>query len=217
MTGQQLCQTNRVAQRGVVGIAHSSFLTTQLSEKPLGEDGVGDSRNAKEEEGQHVGGSPWIESRQIDDYGLILGDILTIILASQLMGLLDALNAPDFAQQGGWFQPIPSVPSTLGTLVERISTLSLVWLLSAFSEEESYTFDAIENEKSSIFVALTIAVNFVALRCILAVVLAATSGGSTFDGNIFDSKQLVLVLRDCYFVVLGLPTFRFIYTKYWPR
>ncbi|KAL3945562.1 MAG: hypothetical protein SGBAC_000386 [Bacillariaceae sp.] len=132
------------------------------------------------------------------------------------MGLLDVLNDPEFVRQGGWLQPIAAVPSTLGTLVEHISTLCVVWLIAAFSEEESYTFTAIENEKSSILIALTIALNFVFLRCILAGVLAGFGGGG-FDDSIVRNTQLGLVLRDCYFVLLGLPTSRFIYTKYWVR
>mmetsp|Transcript_3896 Transcript_3896/g.8945 ORF Transcript_3896/g.8945 Transcript_3896/m.8945 type:complete len:259 (-) Transcript_3896:1230-2006(-) len=213
--GQQpQCQINRAAQSGVVGIDRQFFRTTQLSGRLSGEDDGEDSSNVKVEE-QDVGGNSWIESR-VDDYGLVIGDLLSIILASQLMGLLDVLNNPEFGRQGGWLQPIPAVPSTLGTLVERISTLCLVWLIAAFSEEESYTFTATESEKSSILIALTVAVNFVALRCILAVVLGAISGNN-FDGNIFENAQLGLVLRDCYFVVLALPTFRFLYTKYLVR
>lgn len=209
---QQQCRSNW-SQCSYVINTDRQFSTKRLSERLSGGDGGEDIENDQDGSGNTKG---WIERRQIDDYGLIVGDIFAVIIASQLMGLLDVLNDPEFSRQGGWLQPIPAVPSTLGTLVERISTLSLLWLAAAFSEEESYSFTAIEDEKSSILVALTIAVNFVALRCILEVILGFATG-SNFDGDILENARLGLALRDCYFVVLGLPAFRFLYTKYLVR
>ncbi|KAL3939964.1 MAG: hypothetical protein SGARI_001171, partial [Bacillariaceae sp.] len=50
---------------------------------------------------------------------LILPDAFAILLACQLTGLLDVVNDPQFTQAGGWLQPIPAVPPTLGILVQR--------------------------------------------------------------------------------------------------
>lgn len=163
---------------------------------------TGDSSNNEED---NEFWAHWKETRKIEDLGLLVGDVFAIVLASQLMGLLDAVNAPDFARNGGWSQPLPSVPSTLGVLVERISTLSVIWIFSALSEEDSFSFAAVENEKNAVLMALSIAVNFAALRFLLG---GAVAFSTHTDFNIG------IQLRDCYFVVLLLPAFRYFYSQY---
>jgi hypothetical protein len=161
--------------------------------------------NSPDNDGEDEFWANWIETRKVEDLGLLVGDIVAIFLASQLMGLLDVVNDPDFVRNGGWFQPIPAVPSTLGVLIERISTLSLVWILSALSEENSFSYTAVESEKASILMAFSIVVNFVALRLLLGWTLAfATNADFNFG----------ILLRDCYFVTLLLPGFRFLYSQY---
>ncbi|MGK3739892.1 MAG: hypothetical protein ACI8RD_003861 [Bacillariaceae sp.] len=61
------------------------------------------------------------------DPGLWITDFMALILASQLIGLLGVINNPEFIQNGGWFQPIPAIPSTLDDLVQRISTFAILW------------------------------------------------------------------------------------------
>jgi hypothetical protein len=61
------------------------------------------------------------------DPGLWISDFMALILASQLIGLLGVTNDPEFIQNGGWFQPIPAIPSTLDDLVQRISTFAILW------------------------------------------------------------------------------------------
>jgi hypothetical protein len=161
--------------------------------------------NSPDNDGEDEFWANWIETRKVEDLGLLVGDIVAIVLASQLMGLLDVVNDPDFARNGGWFQPVPGVPSTLGVLIERISTLSLVWILSALSEENSFSYTAVESEKISILIAFIIVFNFVALRLLLGWTLAfATNADFNFG----------ILLRDCYFVALLLPGFRFLYSQY---
>jgi hypothetical protein len=61
------------------------------------------------------------------DPGLWISDFMALLLASQLIGLLGVINNPEFIQNGGWFQPIPAIPSTLNDLVQRISTFAILW------------------------------------------------------------------------------------------
>jgi hypothetical protein len=63
----------------------------------------------------------------LKDPGLWISDFMALILASQLIGLLGVINSPEFIQNGGWFQPISAIPSTLDDLVQRISTFGIVW------------------------------------------------------------------------------------------
>jgi hypothetical protein len=182
----------RAASKGNNPSRHRSFRLFQTDNSP-------------DDDGEDESWANWIETRKVEDLGLLVGDIVAIVLASQLMGLLDVFNDPEFVRNGGWFQPIPAVPSTLGVLIERISTLSLVWILSALSEENSFSYTAVESEKTSILMALSIVVNFIALRLLLGWTLAfATNADFNFG----------ILLRDCYFVALLLPGFRFLYSQY---
>ena len=63
----------------------------------------------------------------LKDPGLWISDFMALILASQLIGLLGVITSPEFIQNGGWFQPISAIPSTLDDLVQRISTFGIVW------------------------------------------------------------------------------------------
>lgn len=170
----------------------------------------GTSSDTNEEEEEDHGLESWLDTftttRRIEDSGILVGDLFSIAIASQLMGLLDVVNDPQFVESGGWLQPIPAVPSTLGNLIERISTLSLVWILAAISEENTFTTDAVKDEKVSILVALSIVLNFVLLRILLGWIYAFVMHTDVSWG---------LLIRDCYFVALVLPGFRFLYSQYY--
>lgn len=152
----------------------------------------------------------WSSSSRIEDKGLLVVDLVAIVIASQLMGLLDVLNAPDFVTNGGWLQPIRLVPSTLNVLVERISTLSLVWIFAALlGRKDSSSSDGVSDDVATIQKALWIVLNFGALRLLLAFAVAAATQGGDLDLDYFGE-----VLRECYFVGLAVPGFRFLYGQY---
>ena len=66
------------------------------------------------------------------DIGRISWDILALLVAFELEGLVDALNAPEFLANGGWLQaPPPMADSTLPTLVQRLSVNGVLWILMA--------------------------------------------------------------------------------------
>ena len=176
------------------GITPSIFFQNYPSSHLFHLQGTSSDTNEEEEEEDHELESWWdtfTTTRRIEDSGILIGDLFSIAIASQLMGLLDVVNDPQFVQSGGWLQPIPAVPSTLGTLIERISTLSLVWILAAISEENTFTTDAVKDEKVSILVALSIVLNFVLLRIILGWIYAFVMHADVSWG---------LLIRDCYFV-----------------
>jgi hypothetical protein len=143
---------------------------------------------------------------RIEDSGILVGDLFAIAIASQLIGLLDIVNDPEFVRSGGWFQPIPAVPSTLDVLAQRISTLSLTWILVALARKDSFSFDSIiTSDEVAIKKALRIVLDFSFLRFFVALAMAyATHADLDFGG----------VLRECYFVALTVPGFRFLYGQY---
>ena len=69
----------------------------------------------------------------LNDPKLCVSDFLALLLASQLIGLLEVVNDPEFIRNGGWFQSIPAVPSTLDELVQRISTFAILWAAASSS------------------------------------------------------------------------------------
>ena len=152
------------------------------------------------------------------DPGLLVSDIIAIILASQLIGLLDIINDPEFIQAGGWFQPLPTMPTTLNTLVQQIATLCFTWILSTvvtlniiIKDESTQT----KQQQQSIWtkqewIILTM---FTVLRVVIGLVvgLASTSIESTMTTT---NVIIIESLRDCYFVGLFTLTLRFLYNKY---
>lgn len=58
----------------------------------------------------------------------LLCDFSSIIVASQLIGLIRVVDNPQFYADGGWLQPIPALPtSSLQFLLQKIPFLSLCW------------------------------------------------------------------------------------------
>lgn len=127
------------------------------------------------------------------DANLLKGDILAIVIASQLIGLVDSLNDDLFWQNGGLFQPVPIVPHTLGTFVQRTSSGCVCWIASNF---------ALSNQATRPSSAKTIFV-FVLLQ--LGLTFAITSGLGF---------EPLSVLRDCYFVTTVVVGWRYVYKNY---
>ena len=148
----------------------------------------------------------WKETRRVQDYTLLFGDFFSIIIACELLQLLDVINDAQFIKNGGWLQPIPIVPPTISILLyQRIPTLSILWILACISEENSFSYDAVKDDKVSILFALTLVLNFVSLRFLLGGLDAYIHHTDISWGSL---------LRDSYFVGLILPGFRFLYSQY---
>jgi hypothetical protein len=129
-------------------------------------------------------------------------DVVSIALASQLLGLADVLNDPTFWQQGGWFQPISPADSTstLPTLVQRDSILTICWVLSALGWK-GYS----DSDEAELDTSVRIGVSFIVLRLALGFALPLV-GLADFD--VWDS------IRQCYFAIILVGSFRFIYSQY---
>lgn len=126
------------------------------------------------------------------DANLLKGDIVAIVIASQLVGLVDSLNDDLFWQHGGFSQPLPIVPHTLGTFVIRTSSGCICWIVSSFVRFSQATIPS-SAKTILIFVLLQLGLNF------------AISHGLSF--------QPLSVLRDCYFVTTVVVAWRYVYKK----
>lgn len=135
--------------------------------------------------------------------GLLACDMFAILIASQLMGLLDVLNDPEFARNGGWFQPIPAVPSTLGILAERVALNGALWFPSSFVRVSLSTKKDTEQAGSDWFLdALPTLILFSTFRVAIGIAV------------LHDEAALLHSLRDCYFVGLATVSFRFLFQRY---
>jgi len=147
----------------------------------------------------------------IPDRYLLACDCIAIAIASQLIGLLDIVNDPNFASAGGWLQPIPAVPSTLGVLVTRTASLILIWLGTGLTVvpviskgDRLFSEEAVDTDEHAIGNALKAATAFSVVRISLGILL----------GGVDDPNGLGSLARDCYFVALTVTAFRFLYGQY---
>ena len=185
---------------------------------------LNEGNNSKPQEKELMG-----DLIRIEQTGLVTADIFAIAIASQLMGLLDVLNDPTFYQNGGWFQSIPTVPTTFGTLIQRFSLLTITWIVCAILRG-GYTNGAIESSSSSsssntndgdgvmlspsIQLSLKIWITFCIFRFGFGTALAYLS---TQDYSIFadgtNTDLLGELTRQCYIVGLTTFTARYFYSR----
>ena len=159
------------------------------------------------------------------DPGLWASDFLALILASQLIGLLNILNSPEFVANGGWFQPIPAIPPTLGELVQRISTFGVAWAIASasvvFFAKTTTSADipqkTLEDSETTMILkrnVLTLAV-FGLLLFLgngIAFGFQGADGLTNADGN--QVIPWLNALRNCYYVGLSTSGLRLLYGRY---
>jgi len=165
----------------------------------------------------------------LPDRGVYVADGLALVLASQLIGLLNIINNPEWIRKGGWFQPI-GVPKTLDELVIRISFFAVVWAISSVLVVATTTVstnaanDPNKNDDSTSTTTTTLLKNNLQTLVVFGVLQLLGYGtvgslGLITDG--YGQSSILLsqipwleILRNSYYV--GLSTFglRFLYGQY---
>jgi hypothetical protein len=155
---------------------------------------------------------------------LLVPDLLGVAVACELLGLLDAIQEPNFLENGGLLQSIGGIPTTLPLLVTRFSTNSVFWIVSCLgisaivNDSKSNTKDTsnvMASGQSAVGYALRIGAAFCLLRIALTLAVAAavaTAAGTTdWDSSTTATVDALLgVLRECYVVVLVTATTRYV-------
>jgi len=142
----------------------------------------------------------------VPDVGLLVADLFGLAIIFQLLGLLDAINMPDFLPRGGWLQPLPSISeSTLGVLIQRYALNSIVWIVAAVASK-GYQGDAVSSVDKAIGTALKVLLIYSLGRVGLEVAMAAYQGS-------FTDTEVMEALRECYFVALVMTTTRYLIHK----
>ncbi len=142
----------------------------------------------------------------IEEPKLLVGDLISMLLTCQLLGLIDILNKPEFWMSGGFAQPIDLSPevSTLGTLVKRDSIMSISWVLSAI-KNQGYSISAVIDDMTAVKCALTIFTDYCSLLIIFTLTIACTMSAPV---------DAVEILRQSYFTILMLGAFRVVYGRF---
>lgn len=140
----------------------------------------------------------------VEEPRILQGDIVTILMTAQLLGLVDVLSDATFWSNGGFMQPIPAIPSTLSTLVQRDSIMSIAWVLSGL-KNGGYVLSAVADDITAFKSALTIWTDY----CSLLVLFGLGMGLVTHTA--VDGWDL---LRQCWFTIVMLSGFRFLYGRY---
>ena len=143
--------------------------------------------------------SLWSRLLYIESSRLLLGDLITILLTCQLLGFADAIGLEGLE---GFLLPI-TMPTTMGTLVQRDAAISLAWVLAAL-KNESYLVASISTDEAIIKSVLETFVDYCILRVGGALALAFVMHQPV------DGMEL---LRQCWFKLLMLGSFRYLYAK----
>ena len=137
----------------------------------------------------------------IEDPILLSVDVLAILLSCQLMGFMDAMSAPNFWTSGGFLQPIPMIPSSLGLLVQRVSMMSISWI-SAGVLSRGFRRGAYASDRALVVSTGLLCLTYVLFRVGLAAVLSGQ------DDSVVDAIDLA---RQCYYPLVINAAFRYIY------
>ena len=133
---------------------------------------------------------------------------MSIIICCLILGLIDVLKSPEFVQAGGWFAPIPAVPSTVGATITKASHMGISWLFAGVYNV-SFTYSAVSDRSSVIKSILSTWVTFCSFEVIIAIVLAASGANGTF----MKSVDTVNLLKSLVAVLPGLFAWRLLFMK----
>jgi hypothetical protein len=148
---------------------------------------------------------------------VIAQDLVGLLIAFQLLGLVDAVNAPDFLPNGGWLQPPPPSmdTSTFPSLAGRFALNAIVWISAVMTSTAAPTTamtplknrrcdEEKDNGDITIFgSALGLLLGWFCLLRVLAALVIP-------DLMQQDAVAFEMILQDCYFVGLGIVTTRFL-------
>ena len=150
---------------------------------------------------------------------LVYTDVFAVVIACQLLGLLDVLNDTTFWINGGWFQPITPITtesSTLPIFLQRTASNAVCYIFITFvSIKGSYeTGTALRSLDSILRVMISSIVTFTFTRWLAVaiwVLLALTPPISATDRvELITSHadQFTEILRESYFIMITITTGR---------
>merc|ERR1712232_563829 len=120
------------------------------------------------------------QSAIIGDSFLLVGDIFILFASGFTVALSDVLSDPSFASSGGWAQPIPLVPPSLGSTINSVSVMGFTWALAGI-KNRAYDPSAILNPESALKCVLSVWVDYCSIQIIFSL-FGAILQHNTVDG-----------------------------------
>lgn len=140
-------------------------------------------------------------------------DSIESCVTAASLGLSDVLDDAKFWQDGGWWQPIPAVPTSLPKLVQRIAidgslVTALAAVLRLSAEDSVSSVSAILSSIVRLGIAFGVAKALIMICASLPVLLDPSSSTTV-------STTVLEALRETYFILTGilaarLAVFRFL-------
>lgn len=209
-----------------IRLIHDSCVTLRHSSKNHNEDPVADDDDINTEVGIDISD----KSSTSDSIGiarisnidpiLVYADIFAILIACQLLGLLDVLHDATFWRNGGWFQRITIIStessSTLPIFLQRVASNTVCYICCTFVLINGcYECDTALRSPNSIFnIMISSIVTFTIARIATAFIsfLLVTHPISIDECNVFitnRSDQVIELLRESYFIAITTTSARF--------
>lgn len=140
----------------------------------------------------------------VEEKQVLAVDVLSILIAAQLLGLADVLADTTFWSNGAFRQPIPSIPSTLPTLVSRTCIICFTWIVASL-KNKGFAYGAMTSiDEYALPRAFTTIIDF------SSSIVLVTLASSILQHSPVDRIE---ILREIWFTILIIGTFRTIYTR----
>ena len=162
---------------------------------------------------------------KIDDTRLFFGDIFVLILTAQLLGFVDAITAPDFFSNGGFFAPVPVVPTTLPILIQRISEMCISWISTSLYLQGYSTSTSSSSSDTTATTSNNITLKIFFYHCVLRLLFfiffhwSSLSSSSSFllDSTSFNNNDFLDLLRQFWFTFIFIFSFRYLYSSLYQK
>lgn len=210
---EKLCLSLSLNKKRTIPVSSYHRLSMKHEESE-NSNSLSDNQRQQQRESDKDENTPKKDFFYIPETRILAGDICTILMACQLLGLVDVFNRPEFWANGGFNQPIGLGPpdpitgaSTLVKLVQRDSVMSISWVLAAL-KNNGYDYAAIADNRSAVRATLAIFVDYCALLGLytFGTVVWAKGGGGTGD--------VVEFIRQAWFTILMMGGFRVTYSQF---
>jgi hypothetical protein len=129
------------------------------------------------------------------NYTILAADLVGIVIACQLLGLVDVLTDRSFWVQGGWFQPIPVIPASFSVLVGRISENALA-VTACSLVVGGYRSSAVASTERLQYIGLRTTILYALLRLLLGVGLGYMLGAPDVTTNGYNDVAAMVALDD---------------------
>uniref|UniRef100_A0A7S1BGV6 Transmembrane protein 147 n=1 Tax=Corethron hystrix TaxID=216773 RepID=A0A7S1BGV6_9STRA len=119
----------------------------------------------------------------IDDTFLLAGDVLVLFVSGLAVALSNVVSDPSFAASGGWTQPIPLIPLSLGSTINKVSVMGLAWIVAAI-KSNAYSASATSEFNIALKCVVSVWVDYCSIQVIITLGVAFLNHASADGENL---------------------------------